>query len=163
LIFLPTAARENALYPADLTELWIAFLFPYNHIPARSVFRRKIHHRRYRWRGQTEKAYAAYKKAIAIAKMDDPSAQSASLPGRRRTPLHQVWGSSASSAQHTHGVCESSVRCATDVQRRPSLCSIGKTRKSDTPLAAKLSRKAIREKKFGTIPKMRNSNPSPSL
>jgi eukaryotic-like serine/threonine-protein kinase len=35
----------------------------------------------YRWQGQAEKARGAYKKAIAIAKMDDPSAQSASILG----------------------------------------------------------------------------------
>jgi tetratricopeptide (TPR) repeat protein len=57
-----------------------SILVSFNHIPARSVFLRRIHHRCYRWRGQTEKAHAAYKRAIAIA-MDDPSAQSASLLG----------------------------------------------------------------------------------
>jgi serine/threonine protein kinase/tetratricopeptide (TPR) repeat protein len=35
----------------------------------------------YRWQGQAEKARGAYKKAVAIAKMDDPSAQSASVIG----------------------------------------------------------------------------------
>ena len=35
----------------------------------------------YRWLGQAEKARGAYKKAIAIARMDDPSAQSASILG----------------------------------------------------------------------------------
>jgi serine/threonine protein kinase/tetratricopeptide (TPR) repeat protein len=35
----------------------------------------------YRWTGQTDKARGAYKKAIAIAKIDDPSAQSASILG----------------------------------------------------------------------------------
>jgi serine/threonine protein kinase/tetratricopeptide (TPR) repeat protein len=35
----------------------------------------------YRWLGQAEKARGAYKKAIAMAKMEDPSAQSASILG----------------------------------------------------------------------------------
>jgi hypothetical protein len=45
--------------------------------------------------------------------------------GLNRTPLRQVWGSSASSALHSDGACESSVRRAAYVQRRPSYALLG--------------------------------------
>ena len=66
--------------------------------------------------------------------MDDPSAQSASLLGDIGLLYAKFGDQSASSALHSDGACESSVRRATYVQRRPSLCSIGTTRKSDTRL-----------------------------
>jgi hypothetical protein len=66
--------------------------------------------------------------------MDDPRAQSARVPGDMGLPYAKFVGSSASSALHPDGACESSARRATCVPRRPSLCSIGTTRKSDTRL-----------------------------
>jgi eukaryotic-like serine/threonine-protein kinase len=54
----------------------------------------------YRWLGQAEKARVAYKKAIAIAKMDDPSAQSASILGDIGL-LYAKMGDQAQAVQYT--------------------------------------------------------------
>ena len=54
----------------------------------------------YRWLGQTEKARGAYKKAIAIAKMDDPSAQAASILGDTGL-LYAKIGDQAAAVQYT--------------------------------------------------------------
>jgi tetratricopeptide (TPR) repeat protein len=111
LTFLPTAARENALYSADLTELGKAFSFPL------ITFR---HARSFRGGfitdvtagGQTEKAHAAYKRAIDIAKMDDPSAQSASLLG----DIGLLYAKFGDQAQAVHYTRMARAKAPSDVQ-----------------------------------------------
>jgi len=158
----PHGSKENALYSADLTEPGKAFSFPlitFRH--ARSFCGGFITD--VTPGGQTEKAHAAYKRAIDIAKMDDPSAQSASL-------LEETSDSFTPSLGIKRKQCTTLGWRVRKLRQTCNLCTAKAKIMLDWdnpekryPLTAKLSRKAIREKKLGTIPKMPNCNPSPSL
>jgi hypothetical protein len=94
--------------------------------------------------------------------MDDPSAQSASLLGDIGL-LYAKFGDQAQAVHYTRMARAGAPR---DVQLMYSegqvYALLGQPVKA-IQLTARPSRKAIREKKFGTIPKMPNCNPSPSL
>jgi tetratricopeptide (TPR) repeat protein len=162
LIFLPTAARENALYSADLTELGKAFSFPlitFRHARSFCVgFITDVT----AGAGRTEKAHAAYKRAIAIAKMDDPSAQSASLLG----DIGLLYAKFGDQAQAVHYTPMARAKAPSDVQLMYSegqvYALLGQPVKA-IPAYRQAIAKGYWEKKFGTIPKMPNCNPSPSL
>jgi hypothetical protein len=99
---------------------------------------------------------------MAIAKMDDPSAQSASLLG----DIGLLYAKFGDQEQAVHYTRMARAKAPSDVQLMYSEAKFmfyWDNLEKRYPLTAKLSRKAIREKKFGTIPKMPNCNPSPSL
>jgi len=69
----------------------------------------------YRWLGQSEKAQAAYKRAIVVAKMGS-DAQSAGSLGDLALLLRQNRGSNASSAKYSASACEISGGLADHIQ-----------------------------------------------
>jgi hypothetical protein len=136
LIFLPACSKgKRALLGRfDGTRESILVSFNHiNHIPARSVVLRRIHHRRYRWRGQIEKAHAAYKKSDSHRKtMDDPSTRSASLPG----DIGLLYAKFGDQAQAVHYTRMARAKAQSDVQLMYSegqvYALLGQPVKSDT-------------------------------